>query len=136
MKPVEVRVKIEALLEHIYSNYSQREIAAKCKVSQSMVRNLKKKLQNGTQFSGEGSDRKRITTRREDRKIMKIAEKMRKQSLNKIRQAVLDSNIKISQRTLRRRLKTAGLTAHTQTKKQKLTEAIQVKRKSWAKNFG
>lgn len=119
-------------------SHTQREIAQICHVSQSSVRNINQKMQSEANLNSKRKGRcgrNRITTKRDDRCIRNIVCENRKLPLNAITKLVKDANIKVSQRTVRRRLREENLLGRRPARKPKLTPAMIKKRYDWAKKY-
>lgn len=128
--------QIETLLDH--SDYSQRKIAGLAGVSQSTVRNIKRKLQENSTLSPKRfgrCGRKRITTSRGDRKIQQITLENRRRSQKVIKELIQESGVKISCMTLRRRWKEMGFSCRRPLKKPKLTSSMKMKRLVFARKY-
>lgn len=131
---------IEALLK--LGQYSMREIARKTSVGASTVSRINKMMHTN---SGEiASKRKncgrhRITTKRNDRQIVRLAVEERRNSCREVNKKLSAQNIKLSDRTLRRRFKENNLNCRAPAKKPKLTPRMKTRRLLWAKlhrNYG
>lgn len=126
--------EIKTLLLH--STYSQRDIATIAGVSKSVVNRIKIKLDlNKSLVAGRVGKcgRKRITTPRTDRKIRDICLENRKKSVARLTTMINDEGIKVSKRTVRRRLAEENLIGRRPIKKPRLTEAMKKKRLQWAR---
>jgi DNA-directed RNA polymerase I, II, and III subunit RPABC1 len=130
------KAKISTLLNH--SKHSQREIAEIIGVSQSTVRNIKKKLDDNesVETSRLGNcGRKRITTPRTERKIRQVALENRRKPRKALKSLLELDGVSISDRTLRRRFAEMGLACRRPVKKPKLTPAMRQKRMEWALKY-
>lgn len=113
--------------------YSYREIAQKLGggVSFSGVRKLCLRFQlTGSVENQAGRGRKRSTTPKTDRRIIRLSLRNRKATSKDIKR-ILD--VEVSDRTIRRRLVLAGLRARIPRKKPFLNVRQQQKRVEWAK---
>lgn len=130
------RGQIEVLLHN--SSLKQNEIAAKMNVSPQVVSNIYKKIKNNQTLSPKRTGRcgrKKVSSARDDRKLINISLQNRKLTSTKLRQLWQQSGIEASSRTVRRRLFEAGLKACRPLKKPKLTKAMIDKRLAWAKTY-
>lgn len=121
-----------------FSQLSQRQISIKTKISRASIYNIAKKLNANEPLSPKRKGkcgRKRKTTSRDDRQIVKIALEHRRVPLNSIKTRLLDDNIHLSKTTLRRRLKENGISTYQAVKKPKLTPKMMEKRLKWAKKY-
>jgi Transposase. len=126
--------EIQTLLLH--STHSQRDIATIASVSKSVVNRIKIKLDQNKSLVADRvgkCGRKRITTPRTDRKIRDICLENRKKSVARLTTMINDEGIKVSKRTVRRRLVEENLIGRRPIKKPRLTEAMKKKRLQWAK---
>lgn len=129
------QAQIKILLQE---NMTGREIANKVKVSESVVSRMKHKLANGeclTPKKKKNSGRKRVTTTKDDRFLIREVKKNRRITSNNLMVRLHESGVSVSARTIRRRLCEGGLPARRPRKKQKLTAAMAIKRKLWAENY-
>lgn len=130
-KEIIIRMLNESALE-------QKEIAKIMDVSATSVARIKKMYKNGenlqAKFKGR-SGSKRITSERNDRMILKHILNNRKKSTHHINNIIRESNINISNRTLRRRIKEFGLANRRPTIKQKLTKTMMKKRRAWGNKY-
>jgi len=83
--------------------------------------------------TAKGRGRNKCTSDKTDRRIVRLALKNRKSTANEINSILQDSNVKISDRTVRRRLVSAGLKARIPRKRPYLNEKQRKKRLTWAK---
>ena len=116
--------------------YSYREIAAKIGLGVSpagVLKVCKRFAETGTIKNKAGRGRKKVTTPQTDRRIVRLALKNRKTTSADINNALADSGVAVSGRTVRRRLVTAGLRARIPRKKPFLNPAQRLKRLQWAK---
>ena len=128
----EDRVRVVVLHEE---GYSCNMIALRLKVARCTVQQIVKKHKETSSVEDrKGRGRKRITTCREDRLIVKESLKARKKTsrilANELRN---DHNIKVSSRTVRRRLLASGLKYCRSKKKPLLSAKARVKRLDWGK---
>lgn len=116
--------------------YSQRQIAQKEGISRRTVQRIANLMKENIPSTSTGRSfcgRKRITTRRLDRHIVKLAEENRRRSSRSIKKILSEEGHELSTRTIRRRLYEAGLKCRRPVKKPKLTNAMKKTRYSWAK---
>ena len=116
--------------------YSYREIASKIGqgVTPAVVLKLCKHFtETGSVQTKQGRGRKKTTTTLTDRRIVRLALRNRKSSAVDINKELVDADVKISDRTVRRRLVTAGLRARIPRKKPYLNSVQRSKRLQWAK---
>lgn len=116
--------------------YSLREIADKIGggATPSGIRKLCKRFEGtSTVTTATGRGRKKCTSEKTDRRIVRLALKNRKSPANAINRVLLDSDVNISDRTVRRRLVSAGLRARIPRKRPYLNEKQRKKRITWAK---
>lgn len=116
--------------------YSYRKIAAKMGQGVSPAGVLKvcqRFAETGTIKNKAGRGRKKVTTTQTDRRIVRLALKNRKSTSVDINDALADSGVAVSGRTVRRRLVSAGLRARIPRKKPFLNPAQRRKRLQWAK---
>jgi len=117
--------------------YSYREIAKKMGhgVSPAGVMKLCKRFsETGSIKNKVGKSRKKATTPQTDRRIVRMALKNRKSSAIDINKSLSDAGVAVSDRTVRRRLISAGLRARIPRKKPFLNAAQRQKRLKWAKD--
>jgi len=79
----------------------------------------------------EGSGRPRCTTKRDDKKIVKIARKQLRSSVRKLSANMKKRDVKVSATTIRRRLAEAGVKAYMSTKVPKLSDSQKMRRIEW-----
>lgn len=128
------KAKISTLLTN--TNYSVRRIANLESVSAATVSRIRRKLDLGESFDVKRlgkCGRKRITTERDDRKILHVIKTARKSAIGEIRHELEEQGIKLSTRTLKRRCYEAGFYCRRPQRKPKLTPTMKKKRKDWAK---
>lgn len=128
------KAQISTMLRHC--QYTQRQIADLCDVSQSSVRNIKQKVDAEIPIKEDRvgkCGRKRITTPRTEREIRRITLENRRKPRLVIKKILNDNGVQISERTLRRRFVEMGLKCCRPLKKPKLTPAMKAKRLAWAK---
>lgn len=117
---------------------SGKEIAKKVQVSESVVSRIKKKVLKNISLSPKkkkNSGRKRITSRRDDKILIREALKNRKATCKMHQKTLTAAGVALSCRTINRRLSEAGLMARRPRKKQKITGLNAKKRLIWAKQF-
>lgn len=122
----------------LHSGYSQRKIAEIAAVSQSTVKNIKRKLTENVSLTPQRTGkcgRKRITTPRAERKLKQITVENRRKPRKMINALLEDAGVSISDRTLRRRLKEMSFTCRRPLKKPKLTPSMMSKRLAFAKTY-
>lgn len=132
----EKKSRICALLET--GKFSQREIARKEAVSHQSVLRIAKRIKENipsTSTSRQNCRRKRKTTIRDDRQIVKLAKENRFMSLKSIHRNVRGQGLNISERTVRRRLYEGGLKCRRPVRKPKLTERMKKARYNFAKQY-
>lgn len=113
-----------------------REIAAKIGQGVSpagVLKVCKRFAETGTIKNKAGRGRKKVTTPQTDRRIVRLALRNRKSTSIDINNALADSGVAVSGRTVRRRLVSAGLRARIPRKKPFLNPAQRLKRLQWAK---
>lgn len=123
------RSKILTLLEH--SGKSQREIAKLCKVNQSTVSRLRRLYTETGSLSPTRRGRcgrRRKTTVRDDRFLMKQSVINPKKTSDQLQQDMAKIGTIVCSSTVRRRLLAAGRPARKPSKRQLLTEAMKKKR--------
>jgi transposase len=116
--------------------FSQRDIAAQLQVSRGAVRNVLAKMKTDTVFfKGRCLPRlkRRVTSARDDRRIVSLLKEQKKTTLNNLRKKLADQGVVVSSRTLRRRLSASGYRGCRPAKKPRLTPAMKQKRLEWAK---
>lgn len=127
--------QINVLLDECTLN--QKEIAKKLKVSPqsvSIIKRKKDKCQNlGSHRNGK-CGRKRKTSPRIDRMIIKMALKDRRASCRKLSSLMANEGIHLNRKTVNNRLLEAGLKAYRPRKKPRLTKAMVEARLKWAKD--
>jgi len=127
------RCEIVALVKH--TNHSMREIGRISDVSDRTVRriaiSLGKKNENNDNHRG-NCGRKRKTSDRMDRKIVKEAVKNRRATSLEIQKAITSAGQTISISTIRRRLYESGLKCRRPAKRPFLTTRMHSKRLTWA----
>lgn len=128
---LENRIKIKLLHEN---GKSQKEIAKLVECSRCAVQSaIKRFAQTGSHSNKPRTGRKRITTKREDRKLVRESIKNRKKTSSELAAALSEEAGKpISARTARRRLGEAGLKGCKARKKPWLSVANKRKRYEWA----
>jgi transposase len=117
---------------------SGKEIAKKVQVSESVVSRMKKKVLKNISLSPKkkkNSGRKRITSSRDDKILIREALKNRKATCKMHQKTLTAAGVALSCRTINRRLSEAGLMARRPRKKQKITALNAKKRLIWAKQF-
>lgn len=128
---LENRVKIQILYEQ---GKSQNEIAKLVKCSRCAVQSaIKRFSQTGSHDNKPRTGRKRATSKREDRKLIRGSIKDRMKTSSELAAALSEEAGKpISARTVRRRLVEAGLKGCKARKKPWLSETNKRKRLEWA----
>ncbi|XP_042861277.1 uncharacterized protein LOC122246649 [Penaeus japonicus] len=118
---IEDRMRVVVLHEE---GYSCNKIAQKLNIARSTAQQIVKKHQEtGTVKDREGRGRKKITTKREERVIIKEALRDRRKTSKSLANELRDNfNINVSDRTVRRRLLQSGLKYCRAKKKPLLTE--------------
>lgn len=117
------------------NNYTQREIAGILHVSKGAIANVAKKLTENLPLSSRkigNKNRKRITSKRDDRMIIRELSKDRFVSYNCLQSRLKDRGLAVSRTTLRRRLKEAGFKGRRPAKKPRLTDRMKKARLHWA----
>lgn len=116
--------------------HSNRKIAKLVKVSASTVdreaRNVSR-TSASRQSKRINCRRERLTTPRDDRKIVNTAVLHRRASARAITKILEDSGIKLSTVTVRRRLREAGLKCRRPAKKPRLTPRMKKRRLIWGR---
>lgn len=117
-------------------NQTQREIAAKLGVSKTCVLNTIKTFQtSGGVAEKPRTGRPRITSRREDRYIGKLAKQNRKSSASQIKRNFLSrTGCVVSRSTILRRLKSQGLFSYVPLKKPLHTAQSRKVRRNWCRS--
>ena len=115
--------------------YSMNKIAERLHVARRTIQELiKKHKETGKVEDRSGRGRKKLTTPRQDRAIIKQSLKdRRKTSKQMARELETDFGIALSSRTVRRRLQQGGLKYCRAKKKPLLTAAARRKRLLWAR---
>ncbi len=135
--PIDVRNKIVSLLQH--TSFTKAEIARKFGVSAKTVYRLSSKqlLHKPIEADRIGKcGRKRCTTFREDRVIIRTARENRKLScLDELKKKISERGVEVTIATLRRRFRQFGFIARKPPRKPMLTPAMIKKRISWAKMY-
>lgn len=132
----EKKSRICALLQ--IGMLSQREIARIEEVSHQSVMRIAQRMKENipsTSTSRQNCRRKRKTTIRDDRQIVKLAKENRFMPLKSIHRNVRGLGLNISERTVRRRLYESGLKCRRPVKKPKLTERMKKARYNFAKQY-
>eukprot|EP00795_Rhopilema_esculentum_P006592 gene6592-12133_t len=126
--------RIRAVVLH-EEGYSCNKIALKLKVARITVQQIiKKHKETGSVEDRKGRGRKRITTSREDRLIVKQSLKDRRKTSRILANELKDAHdIKVSSRTVRRRLVDSGLKYCRAKKKPLLSEKARAKRLDWGR---
>ena len=115
----------------------QKEIAKKLNVSTQSVSNIKKKMENSQNLNSSRvgkCGRKRKTSSRMDRKIIKEALLNRRLTCRQISFQLAAEGVILARRTVNKRLLEVGLKAYRPRKKPRLTEMMMKTRYAWAKN--
>lgn len=116
--------------------YSYRQIASKLGggVTHSGIRKLVERFQEtGSIENKAGKGRKRATTPQDDRRIVRLALQNRKLTAVDINKVISDSDVLVSDRTIRNRLIQAGLKARIPRKKPFLNKQQRQRRLVWAR---
>lgn len=125
---------IKALLQtKIYSN---REISRRTGVSENSVRRIKKQVDSGQTLSPKRMGhcgRKRLFTPRSERFLKNVCLKDRFATTKQINSKLQESQVNVSESTLRRKLRDLNFKGCRPAKKPKLTEAMKSKRLKWAR---
>lgn len=130
------RSKIVTLSE--IEGKSLRNIASQCDVSVASVSRIVKAYREKGSFSPQRKGkcgRKRKTTQRDDKMLLRISVKNPKLTSSDIQKELSTFNVDISSSTVRRRLINAGRRARKPIRKQLLTNAMKKKRMKWAKDY-
>lgn len=130
----EKKLRITALLDT--GEYSQRTIAKKEGVSRQTVQRIAALMKENIPTTSSGRafcGKKRITNDRDDRRILKIAMENRLLSRKEITKIISEEGVKVSTRTVQRRLYEGGLKCRRPIKKPKLTPTMKKTRYEWAK---
>jgi len=116
---------------------SNRQIAARVHVSRrTVIRILQRQAANGTLRPGRSTGRPRITTPRNDRRMMAIVRQNRQMSSSAIAaQMRVQHAIQISRQTVNRRLVASGYRARRMIKKPRLTARHCASRLQWANRY-
>ena len=117
--------------------YSCNKIAKRMKVARNTIQEIVRKYrETGSGMDRAGRGRKKITTTREDRIIKHFSLRNRRKTSNAMANDLKNEyNIKVSARTVRRRLQTSGLNYCRAKKKSLLTTAARKKRLAWAREY-
>lgn len=128
---IEKRIKIQTLYEE---GKTQVEIAKLVKCSRCAVQYaIKRYAETGSHANKTRTGRKRVTTKRQDRKLIRDSLKDRKKTSSQLAAALSDEiGRPISSRTARRRLIEAGLKGCKARKKPWLSDSNKKKRLEWA----
>lgn len=127
------KLQIKVLLEE--TAMTQRQLAETFNCSQSAIKNLAKKLKSDSPLMSRYRGRRRITTQREDRKIISTTLRLRRKPLSVIHDNILASGVQASKRTIKRRLKEKNSLGRRPAIKHKLTPAMIIKRMRWGKKY-
>lgn len=128
------KVKILTLSEN--TNLKQREIAAKCRVSQSAVSKVLNRFrQSGSLETNRKGNcgRKRSSTVLDDRSLLRKSRKIAHLNSVNLRREMSARGVDISARTIRRRLSEHSRPARRPVRKPFLSKAMKKKRFEWAK---
>lgn len=120
------------------TDLSQREIAAKCKVSQASVNRLARKLKANQHTNNHRKGRcgrKKIITPRGKRFLRDIVVDNRRATNKDIKNKFEEAGYKVSERTIRRNLYELGFKCRRPVKKPRLTPAMVKKRLEWANSY-
>lgn len=115
----------------------QREIARKLGVSTQTISVIKKKIDSGVDLASKRvakCGRKRKTTPRTDRQIVKMALKDRRRTCRNLSTELAVEGISLSRRRVNARLLESGLKAYRPRKKPRLTQPMIKARLAWAKD--
>lgn len=126
--------RIAALVEN--TSYSIRKIATIHHVAATSVARIKKKLELGQSLEVKRvgkCGRNRITSPRDERKIQQVLRTNRRLTLKKLKEELDAHEVKLSERTLRRRSYELGFYCRRPRKKPRLTPAMRTKRLLWAR---
>lgn len=130
----EVRMKVLTMKK--FTLKTQIEIARECKISQSAVSKLLKleRTTGGLRVRRIGNcGRKRLTTNRDDRLLIKMSKLNPKKTSDELQRDIAAHDIKLSTRSVRRRLCKAGRKARRPLQKSLLTTVMKKRRLVWAK---
>ena len=122
----------------INTNFSQREIARRCGISRVSVQNIQKKIANKENLTPKRigkCGKKKILTPRGERILTKIVLENRQATNNAITEKLDKSGVKMSKRTVQRRLHDLGYISRCPAMKPKLTQKMRQKRLEWAKKY-
>lgn len=117
------------------TDLSQRQVAARCGVSQASVRriNQKMKLNQPSKAARKGKcGRKSLVTPRGKRMLRNLAEEFRRATHAVMKTKFEEAGCKVSVATVRRNLYDLGFKCRRPIKKPKLTPAMIQKRLEWA----
>lgn len=117
-------------------DYSNRDIARRLNISEASVRRIKTKLDSGQDITPKRKrrcGRKPIFTPRAERCLTKICVENRFATTKHIKSRLYLSNINVSERTIRRKLKKLGFKSCRPVRKPKLTMMMKSKRLQWAR---
>lgn len=126
--------EIKALIST--ENFSNREISRQLDVSEKSVRRIKSKLDLGHDLTPKRKGkcgRKQKFTPRSKRCLTKICIENRFATTKHIKSLLEQSNVSVSERTVRRKLQELDFRARRPVKKPRLTPAMKSKRLQWAK---
>lgn len=120
----------------IENGYTYKEVAQTLRVSKSVVfRNVKRYRETGEYTRRTGQGRKRITTDRDDRFIVSSVLRNRTSTSSEVRNKLQEvRQVTVSTKTVRRRLKAAGIGAYLPAKGPILTTVHRVARSSFARS--
>ena len=118
----------------IQSGFTYRTIGARLGVSPSVICRLKQRLQTtGRVKERPRPGRPRLTDVRTDRFIVRQALTKRTNTANRIRNLVrVTANLNVSENTVRRRLRAAGLSSRVPARRPRLTPAHKAARQAWS----
>lgn len=119
-----------------FSSLSQREICQKINLSKGSVAKISKSINNNVALSARRKGNcgaKRKTDERCDRIIINTAMKHNNKPIKIVKNMLLDVNIDISTRTIRRRLAEKDIRTYRAIKKPKLNKIQMKKRLAWAR---
>lgn len=133
---VEKKARISALLET--GNYAQREIARIEGVSRQTVQRIAYLIKENIPATSSGRSncgRRMKTSVRDDRRIIRVATENRRLSSKGIKKILAEEGMKISERTIRRRLYGANFKCRRPITTPRLTVKMKKARYEWAKQF-
>lgn len=121
------------IIKDIQAGLSQRKVATKFDVSKTQVQKLWKKFsQTGCVVDIEGRGRKRATSDRDDSRIIREIKKNPRTTIRVIQENL---QLDVSHKTIRRRLREAGLHSRFSAKRPLISKRNKIKRLQFAKKF-